>query len=136
MITPRDNVSSNFRNSIATTLPEYRPVPVYNPLLISKNHVKTIGTNCPSDIWISFIDEGASYLNTLGYYTYPKGNPPTVAPNNKDITNIFPNASKSGFGGSMVAGDKVFLGRFPANVEIGFVLISDGWDGSKVTNGN
>lgn len=136
LITPRDIVSSNFRNSIETTLPEYRPVPVYNPLLISKNHVKTIGTNCPSDIWISFIDEGASFLNTLGYYTYPKGNPPTVAPNNRDITIIFPNASKSGFGGSMVAGDKVFLGRFPANTEIGFVLISDGWDGSRVKNGN
>ncbi len=76
LYTPRDIISSNFRNSIETTLSEYRPVPVYNPLLISKNHVKTIGTNCPSDIWISFIDEGPSYLNTLGYYTYPKGHPP------------------------------------------------------------
>ncbi|WP_439506989.1 DUF4114 domain-containing protein [Sediminibacterium sp.] len=136
LLTPRDSISSNFRNSIEATLPEYRPVPVYNPLLISNNHVKTIGINCPSDIWISFIDEGASYLNTLGYYTYPKGNPPTVAPNNQDITIIFPNASKSGFGGSLIAGDKVFLGRFPANTEIGFVLISDGWDGSRVKNGN
>jgi hypothetical protein len=36
----------------------------------------------------------------------------------------------------MVAGDKVFLGRFPANTEIGFVLISDGWDRSRVKNGN
>jgi len=136
LVTPRDSVSPFFRTLIEITLPEYRPVPVYNPLLISQERVKTIGVNCPSDIWITFVDEGASYRNALGYYTFPKGNPPTSAPKNKDITIIFPNASKQGFGGSLVAGDKVYLGNFPANTEIGFVLISDGWDGTDVKQGN
>ena len=136
LVTPKDSVSPFFRTLIDITLPEYRPVPVYNPLLIAEERVKTIGTNCPSDIWITFIDEGASYLNALGYYSYPKGNPPATAPKNQDIKIIFPNASKQGFGGSLVAGDKVYLGNFPANTEIGFVLISNGWDGNSVKQGN
>lgn len=136
LVTPGDSVSPFFRTLIEITLPEYRPVPVYNPLLIAQERVKTIGTTCPSDIWITFIDEGASYLNALGYYTYPKGNPPANPPKNQDIKIIFPNASKQGFGGSLVAGDKVYLGNFPANTEIGFVLISNGWDGNSVKQGN
>ncbi|MFN3299717.1 MAG: hypothetical protein ACK41Z_05950, partial [Sediminibacterium sp.] len=50
LVTPRDSVSPFFRTLIEITLPEYRPVPVYNPLLISNERVKTIGVNCPSDV--------------------------------------------------------------------------------------
>lgn len=136
LVTPRDSVSAFFRTLIEITLPEYRPVPVYNPLLIAPERLKTISLSCAADVWISFIDEGASYLNALGFYTYTKGNKPTIAPNNSAIKIIFPNASKEGRGGELVAGDKVYLGNFPANTEIGFVLISDGWNGSTVGQGN
>jgi hypothetical protein len=135
LITPGDTISANFRNSITATLPEYRSVPVYNPQLISDGKVETIGLACSSDIWITFVDEGAVYRNVLGYYTYPTNNPPTTAPQASQIKIIFPNASKSGFGGSLNPGDKVYLGNFPANTSIGFVLIADGWDGNAVTEG-
>ncbi len=136
LVSPRDSVTPFFRTLIEISLPEYRPVPVYNPILIAKERVKTLSLSCAADVWISFIDEGASYLNALGYYTYTKGSQPTTAPNNEDIKIIFPNASKQGFGGELVAGDKVYLGNFPANTEIGFVLISDGWNGTTVGSGN
>ncbi len=136
LITPADIVSTIFRNSISTTLPESRPIPTYNPRLIAEGRTETIDLKCPSDVWITFVDEGAAYRNALGYYTYNTDNPPVVAPLTSQIKIIFPNASKSGSGGSLTAGDKVFLGNFPAKTGIGFVLMADGWNGSIVTSGN
>lgn len=136
LLTPADIVSASFRNTIATTLPEYRPVPIYNPILIAAGRTETIDVNCPSDVWISFVDEGATFRNALGFYTFNTDNPPTTAPAANQIKIIFPNASKGGFGGGLTAGDKVFLGNFPAKTGIGFVLMADGWDGTVVQPGN
>lgn len=136
LITPGDTVSATFRAMITATLPEYRPVPIYNPILIAAGRTETIEVSCSSDVWISFIDEGASYRNALGYYTYDVNNPPATAPPANQIKIIFPNASKPGYGGYLQAGDKIFLGNFPANTGIGFVLMSDGWNDSIVTPGN
>jgi len=136
LVTPSDIISTTFRNNISTTLPESRPIPTYNPRLIAEGRTETIDLKCPSDVWITFVDEGAGYRNALGYYTYNTDNPLTVAPLATQIKIIFPNASKSGAGGSLTAGDKVFLGNFPAKTGIGFVLMADGWNGTTVTSGN
>ena len=136
LVNPSDIISATFKNSITTTLPEYRPLPIYNPRLITDGRTETIDLKCTSDVWITFVDEGASYRNGLGYYTFNTDNPPTVAPTASQIKIIFPNASKSGFGGTLIAGDKVFLGNFPAKTGIGFVLMADGWNGTIVTSGN
>ena len=136
LVTPSDLVSTIFRNNISATLPEFRPVPTYNPRLISDGRTETIDLKCPSDVWITFVDEGAGYRNALGYYTFNTDNPPSVAPTASQIKIIFPNASKSGDGGTLTAGDKVFLGNFPAKTGIGFVLMADGWNGTTVTGGN
>ncbi|MBR2647323.1 MAG: DUF4114 domain-containing protein [Sediminibacterium sp.] len=135
LVTPRDTVSVSFRNKIAATLPESRSVPVYNPLLVADARTETIQVNCNSDVWISFVDEGASFLNALGYYTFSLDTPLTAAPNPNKIKIIFPNASKSGSGGAFEPGDKVYLGNFPARTGIGFVLMADGWNGTVVTPG-
>ncbi|TAG29222.1 MAG: DUF4114 domain-containing protein [Sphingobacteriia bacterium] len=136
LVIPGDIVSSGFRNMIATTLPEYRPVTVYNPILLATGRTETINLTCASDIWISFVDEGAGYTNSLGFYTFNTDNPPTTAPPSNQIKIIFPNASKTGFGGGLNTGDKVYLGNFPAKTGIGFVLMTNGWDGSIVNSGN
>jgi hypothetical protein len=135
LVKPRDTISVSFRNKIAATLPESRSVPVYNPLLIADTRTETIQVNCNSDVWISFVDEGASFLNALGYYTFSLDTPLTAAPNPNKIKIIFPNASKSGSGGALEPGDKVYLGNFPARTGIGFVLMADGWNGTVVTPG-
>jgi hypothetical protein len=136
LVTPSDIISTIFRNNISTSLPESRPIPTYNPRLIAEGRTETIDLKCASDVWITFVDEGAGYRNALGYYTYNTDNPPSVAPAVSQIKIIFPNASKSGAGGSLNAGDKVFLGNFPAKTGIGFVLMADGWNGTTVTPGN
>jgi hypothetical protein len=137
LVTPNDVLTVPFRTRITNTLPELRPVPVYNPRLISDTLTQTLNTACNADVWITFVDEGATYLNTLGFYTYPVGSPLQVPPPASAIKIIFPNASKPGNGGDLSPGNKVYLGNFPANTAIGFVVIADGWrDATGVGNGN
>ena len=131
LVTVSDLITSAFKIDIASSLPENRSVPFYNPQFIADSRLETISLSTSSDVWISFLDEGSSYQNALGYYTYPTNAPLTAAPANADIKIIFANASKAGSGGSLAPGDKVFLGNFPANTSIGFVIIVNGWENAK-----
>lgn len=135
LVVPGDVVTNDFRTRINNTLPESRPVPTYNPRLISDTVPETIQANCNIDVWVSFVHEGASYRNVLGFYTYT-GATPATAPANNQVRLIFPNASRSGDGGELNAGDKVYLGNFPSGTKIAFVLYSNGWNGSAPTVGN
>ena len=138
LVTVCDLITSTFKIDIASSLPENRSVAFYNPQFISDSRLETISLSTSSDVWISFLDEGSSYQNALGYYTYPTNAPLATAPENADIKIIFANASKTGSGGSLTPGDKVFLGNFPANTSIGFVIIVNGWENAnnKVGIGN
>lgn len=138
LTTNSDKISSNFKNDIAATLPENKSVVIFNPRFLSDNQLETISLTASSDVWISFLDAGSSRHHALGYYTYPTNTSISAAPANADIKIIFPNASKTGAGGSLTPDDKVWLGNFPANTSIGFVLIVNGWDSTnnKVGIGN
>jgi hypothetical protein len=138
LVTPSDLVTNFFKIDIASNLPENRSLAIYNPRLISDRRLETISLSASSDVWVSFLDEGTTSQNALGYYTYPTDAPLATAPVNADIKIIFANASKTGSGGSLTAGDKVWLGHFPANISIGFVLIDNGWENAnnKVGIGN
>jgi len=135
LVIPKDTIGLIFKNAINTTLPESRPIPVYNPVLIADGRTETLNVLCASDVWVSFVDEGASFLNGIGFYTFNLDSPLLSPPPPSQIKIIFPNASKSGFGGALDPGDKVYLGNFPARTGIGFVLMADGWDGNIVTPG-
>ncbi len=132
---PGDNISSATLEKINNALPETFQVPTYNPHYISSGYDSDIFVNTTTDVFLTFVDEGAGFRNVLGFYTYDLNNPPETAPADEDITIIFPNNSKLGSGGGLVAGDKVKLGTFQAGTGIGFVLMSNGWNGSQVTNG-
>lgn len=120
---------------VSNSLPENYPVPTYNPQYISSGYDTNIVISKPADVWVTFVSEGAGYKNVLGFYTYDINNPPTTAPNSSDITIIFPNVSANGSGGSLLAGNKVKIGTFPAGTGIGWVLLANAWNGSMVTNG-
>lgn len=79
------------------------------------------------DVWVTFVTEGAGYLNVLGYYTHPTNKPPDTPAAIDTITIIFPNVSLQGSGGGLRPGNKVNLGRFNAGTTITFALIADGW---------
>lgn len=137
LVTPSDVVSQKTLANILATLPEYRSIPIYNPRLLADGRPENISLSAASDVWVSFVYEGANFLNAIGYYTYPTNAPLNIAPASSNIHIFFENANLGGSGGAMDPGDKVYLGKFPANTTIAFVLIADGFDYGKdiVTEG-
>lgn len=136
-VSPPDVISSKTIANILASLPEYRSLPIYNPRLLANGRPENISLSAASDVWVSFVYEGANFLNAVGYYTYPTNAPLNKAPVSSDIHIFFANANMGGSGGGMVPGDKVYLGKFSANTTIAFVMIADGFDDIKgiVTEG-
>jgi LruC domain-containing protein len=119
---------------INASLPEYKSVPVYRPQYITPEDKSTI-LYTDADVYVTFIHEGAGYTNALAYYTYPVNSPPASVAKIDTLTIIFPNASYAGSGGGLKSGDKVKLGRFPANTAIGWCVISNAFSGGTVGAG-
>jgi len=79
---------------------------------------------------MTFLNEGAGYRNSLGYFIYQTNNPPTTVAEIEHVL-VFPNSSKSGSGGALVSGDQVDLNiELIAGQSIGFFINSNGWNGS------
>lgn len=123
-----DQIGSGFLDNVNASLPESSPVPYYNPSYLSSGNETDIVITELADVWVTFVHEGAGYKNVLGFYTYPTGQEPNSASQIDSIFIIFPNLSFANSGGGLLSGDKVKLGRFPAGVSIGTVLIADGWN--------
>ncbi|MBT4967882.1 MAG: LruC domain-containing protein, partial [Bacteroidetes bacterium] len=90
-----------------------------------------------SEVWVTFIHEGAGWKNVLGYYTYTTGNPPATTNDINEHILLFPNVSYSGSGGGLTSGDKIFIDTIPGNTSIGWFLVAQGWNSgtSQVGNG-
>ncbi len=129
-----DVIDGNLLNDINAWLPERKPVPTFNPQYLAQSNETNVIINQLADVWVTFIHEGAGYMNVLGFYTYDKNNPPTNANQIDSIKIIFPNASLAGSGGGLYSGNRVKIGTFPANTGIGWVLFSNGWNGSVNVN--
>lgn len=80
---------------------------------------------------VSFLNEGAGYRNSLGYFLFPTATPPTADTiDNIEHVVIFPNASKQGSGGGLTQGDQVDLKiNIPAGYTLGFFIASNHWNG-------
>lgn len=132
-----DKIDAGLLEYINASLPERKPVPTFHPEYLNQNAATNLNIIELSDVWVTFIHEGAGYLNTLFFYTYPTGKSPKKIEDIKEISIILPNASLSGSGGSLKPGNKVKLGRFEAGTTVSFGIIANGWSTSakKVTNG-
>jgi len=134
----RDIIDQSFIDDINASLPESRPVPQYNANYLNGKNMNTEITEL-ADVWVTFVHEGAGWRNALGYFTYPLGNAPTSTAQIDSLFILFPNSSFTGSGGSLTTGDKIWLGRFPANTGIGWFLIPNGFSTSNgsltITNG-
>lgn len=129
----RTNVDAEFMN------------PIYDPDLIIGETTRVI---------VTFFDEGATYLNSLGYYVYPEGALDGLSKGVIDsdgsgvislgeldaipgveIGMVFPAAGKQNYGGPLLSGDAIEIGdgrEFEAGQRIGFFLVQDGWDDGTV----
>ncbi|WP_405199196.1 DUF4114 domain-containing protein [Christiangramia sp. LLG6405-1] len=127
-----DYVSTESMAMIDAALPESYPVPDYNPQYISAGYDTNIELAEDAAVWVTFVKEGAGYKNVLGFYTYDIEDRDRSKPTDRDITIIFPNASKEWSGGGLREGNKVKLGDFKAGTGIGWVLLANAWNGNNV----
>ncbi len=132
---PGDVISTSVFETIDSALPESFPVPIFNPHYITSGYDTDIIITTSTEVFVTFVGEGAGFRSVLGFYTYDINSPVTSHPADEDVTIVFPNVSRLGSGGGLLPGDKVSIGTFPAGTGIGWVLISNGWTGSNVGYG-
>lgn len=121
---------------ISEMFPEMKDVRDMHKDLFSDTAHLNIKVTEETPVYVTFIDEGASWKNTFGYYTYPAEDPPaSVEELDKHV--VFPNASKTGEGGGLDFGDRVQLGEgsFPKGTVIGFYITAQGWSNGRTTDG-
>lgn len=132
-LAPIENIS----DTLSIILPEEGDALLSIPVLFSDTIQKKIVLINESKVYVTFIAEGASYKNTLCWYSYNKANPPLTA---SDIEGsvIFPNISETGEGGLLEPGYTVQLGTetFPAGTVIGFFLVANGWEEGTINYSN
>ncbi|RYY22148.1 MAG: LruC domain-containing protein, partial [Sphingobacteriaceae bacterium] len=137
--TTPDVIDNSLLTYINASLPETQSVTTKHPEYLTSTATSNINVTATADVWITYVSEGAGYQNSLAYYTYNTGNPPSAATggtsNNgvDQLTLVFPNASGVGSGGGLKSGDKVKLGTFNAGTTIAFVLLQNAWTGSGVS---
>ena len=129
-------ITTQMLNYVNNSIPESRSVPVYHPEYLQQNLNTNIDIIHNTEVWLTFVHEGAGYRNTLGFYKYPTGNPPTSPSQIDTVFIAFPNASFYNSGGGLQSGDRVSIGNYTAGTSIGFVCISNGWNGNSVGGGN
>lgn len=124
----KGKVSANLLSYLAAALPDGQNIMTHHPQYVADNATEHLNIVQLSDVWITFVAEGAGNMNSIGYYIYNTANPPSKVSEITEVKLLFPNASGIGSGGTMETGDKVHIGRFSEGTSIGFVLFSAGWN--------
>ncbi len=109
-----------------------------NPSFIASNKYASIDIDDElngqdfASVSVTFLNEGAGYRNSLGYFVYDTNSPPTTKDDINAHVIVFPNASKSP-DGEMQEGDTIDLDvELTAGQTLAFFVIPNGWsyDGS------
>ncbi|MCF8232876.1 MAG: LruC domain-containing protein [Bacteroidales bacterium] len=129
-----DEVGQDFMDDLNNTLPEAVPLSESHPEYLDQENEQDLILDEMAEVWVTFVHEGAALKNTLGFYTYEVGNPPSSVSDIDSLTIIFPNVSYEGDGGGLETGNKVKLGVFDANTAIGWALIANGWSAGQVND--
>ncbi len=129
-----DEIGQDLLDDINASFPEKEKLTDSHPEYFEEGKTTNIELTAAADLWLTFIAEGAGWTNAVGYYTYDIDNAPQTANDIDELTIIFPNVSQSGSGGGLTPGNKVYLGKFPANTGIGWFLIADGWNSEETVD--
>lgn len=93
--------------------------------LFAASAEKRIVLTRDSEVYVTFISEGAGWPNTFGWYSYNAENPPG-SPSDIEKNVLFPHVSDEVLSqGDML---QVGTGPFKAGTVIGFFLIARGWE--------
>lgn len=122
---------------IASLFPDSKNALINYPQLFNDTIQKNIVLTEESEVYITFVAEKATYLNTVGWYSYTPGNEPKSA-SDVNLQLLFPNVSALGEGGELKEGDMLQLGdkKFPKGTIVGFFLIVKGWNKGTINYGN
>ncbi|MDD3322558.1 MAG: LruC domain-containing protein [Paludibacter sp.] len=138
----RDVISSDFLADINASLPERIQLPDSHPEYLSSEDDGSLVLIEDAEVWVTFVHEGAGFVNTLAYYSYPTSLAPTSKTDIKYPIVIFPNVSFWNSGGGLTSGDKVQLfyynetkgeysNVFPAGTTVAWIFRSNGWDAAN-----
>lgn len=94
-------------------------------VLFSDTVQKHVVLTKESEVYVTYISEGAGFRNTFGWYSYNKSTPPSSA-SQLELHVLFPDVSNT----VLSPGDRLKIkeGKFQAGTVIGFFLIVGGWD--------
>ena len=115
-------------SNIMSMFPEFKNNQQKYAALFSDTAQKQIILTKDSEVYVSFVGEGASITNTLGWYHYDQASTPDMKNINKEL--VFPNISNT----VLKTGDTRQLGngKFKAGTVIGFFLVVGGFSDNTV----
>lgn len=101
-------------------------VEITQSALFSDTAQKRVELIKESDVYVTYLAEGAGYRNSVAWYSYSIYSPPTAG-SQLDLHVLFPDVSSD----ILTPGDRLKLQDqpFPKGTVIGFVLIINGWQG-------
>ncbi len=145
LLSNSSKVTTSMLATINATLPEGQPVPTHpiHQHYITQDSSANLVLNQAGEIFLTFVHEGAGYLNSVGYYIYDAANPPSsVSDISSRMVMAYPNFSYQNSGGAMQSGNRLQLkyynpsnntwsNTFPAGTGVGWFLAANGWRGSS-----
>lgn len=119
--------------NISSCLPERVNQMALHPELFSDTAILSVYIEEETDLYLTFLDEGAGWKNTLGYYV----DNPLVSIDDIEKHVIFPNSSKINSGGGLQYGDQVKIGdkKFQAGMVVEFYFVAQGWQNGLLVDG-
>jgi hypothetical protein len=115
--------------AIMGEFPENKNNRIKQQVLFDASSEKRVILTRESEVYVTFISEGAGYENTFGWYIYDSTAVPS-GPSKVDLNVLFPTVSDR----ILKQGDMLQIGSgtFPAGTVIGFFLIIKGWENGSV----
>lgn len=130
---PKDIINTTVRaetlTKISEMFPDFQNQRLTRPELFQIDAEKRIVLSEASEVYVTFVSEGAAIDNSFGYYVYQPGSTPSNTSDLK-LNLLFPSVSD----GVLKQGDMLQLGKgkFPAGTIIGFFLVVGGWEANTV----
>jgi LruC domain-containing protein len=131
--TPLYEINSSMLNTMLTSLPEYHNASLEHPEYFPSPEPEIVLANT-AEVFVTFYSEGASYRNSLGYYTYDGDTNRSAPTSIEDVKDngiiLYPNSSLLNSGGDLSLGTSVSLGTLTKDTKVMFFLVANGWQGS------
>ena len=144
-----DNDANDIKEKVDLYLPERQKVHHKHPEWLKDNIIDVLKE---TEISVTFITEGAGYMNSIGYFIYETKTPPFSVLDISCAYIIYANCSLVSSGGSLVSGDTMQLAyftadeaktnekyltpsnyKFPVGYSVGFLLFPNGWNGKNTS---